>query len=115
MYRYNTMINKVNERDWKLFRKLLPEWQLRHMQSLLDDYAAIIAGDGDSGTRFWKLERRLKRDIRHVGVQAEMRRSMMVFNLLNLLNEKAITMSDLEGFSDDVKTFIAEMQEHPAQ
>ena len=100
----------VLERDWKLFRKQLPEWQERHMQSLLDDYAAIIAGNGNPATKFWKLEGRLKRDVRHVGVSAEMSRSKMDLNLLCLLHEKAITMSDLDGFSDELKTYLAELQ-----
>ncbi|MBQ2625294.1 MAG: multidrug transporter [Kiritimatiellae bacterium] len=93
----------VLEKDWKLFRKRLPEWQERHMQSLLDEYAAIIAGDGDAAAKFWELKERLKKDVRHVGVQAEMSRSRMVLNLMCLLHEKAITMSDLDGFSDEVK------------
>ena len=93
----------VLEKDWKLFRKRLPEWQERHMQSLLDEYAAIIAGDGDAVAKFWELEERLKKDVRHVGVQAEMSRSRMVLNLMCLLHEKAIKMSDLDGFSDEVK------------
>ena len=57
----------ISERDWKLFRKRLPEWQERHMQALLDEYVAIIAGDGNPSTKFWKLEGRLKKDVRHVG------------------------------------------------
>ena len=93
----------VLEKDWKLFRKRLPEWQKRHMQSLLDEYAAIIAGDGDAAAKFWELKERLKKDVRHVGVQAEMSRSRMVLNLMCLLYEKAIKMSDLDGFSDEVK------------
>ena len=92
----------VLEKDWKLFRKRLPEWQERHMQSLLDEYAAIIAGDGNPSTKFWELKERLKKDVRHVGVQAEMSRSRMVLNLMSLLHEKVITMSDLDGFSKKV-------------
>ena len=92
-----------SESDWKLFRKRLPEWQMRHMQSLLDEYAAIIAADANPSTKFWKLEERLKKDVRHVGVRAEMSRSRMVINLMCLLHEKAITMSDLDGFSDELK------------
>ena len=99
-----------SERDWKLFRKRLPEWQERCMQSLLDEYSAIIAAPEEPSTKFWKLERRLKQDISRVGVQAEMRRSRMHFNLHCLLLEKAITMSDLDGFSDELKTYLADLQ-----
>ena len=76
------------------------------MQTLLDEYAAIIAGDGNPSTKFWKLEERLKKDVRHVGVQAEMSRSRMDLNLLCLLREKAITTSDLDGFSDELKASL---------
>ena len=100
----------VLECDWKLFRKKLPEWQERHMQALLNDYAAIIAADDeDVATRFWELERRIKRDVRHVGVCADMRRSMMDQNLLCLLREKAIAPKDLEGFSDELRDYIAKI------
>ena len=104
----------ISERDWKLFRKRLPEWQERHMQALLDEYVAIIAGDGNPSTKFWKLEGRLKKDVRHVGVQAEMSRSRMDLNLLCLLREKAITMSDLDGFSDEVKAAMPLTKQAPA-
>ena len=80
------------------------------MQSLLDEYAAIIAGDGDAAAKFWELKERLKKDVRHVGVQAEMSRSRMDLNLLCLLREKAITTSDLDGFSDELKTYLADLQ-----
>lgn len=106
--------NMANESDWKLFRKRLPEWQERHMQSLLDEYAAIIAGDGDAAAKFWELEKRLKMDVRHVGVHAEMSRSRMVLNLMCLLHEKAITMSDLDGFSDEVKAAMPLTKQAPA-
>jgi hypothetical protein len=98
-----------SERDWKLFRKRLPEWQERCMQSLLDEYSAIIAAPEEPSTKFWKLERRLKQDISRVGVQAEMRRSRMHFNLHCLLLEKAITMSDLDGFSEELVASLAEV------
>ena len=36
----------VNESDWKLFRKRLPEWQERCMEQLAESYAALLAGRG---------------------------------------------------------------------
>ncbi len=97
----------VIEKDWKLFRKLLPEWQERHMEKLLGEYAAIIAGGGNASTKFWKLEGRLRKDVKHVGVCARMSRSTMVHNLLSLLAEKAIVEADLEGFSDELKQTLS--------
>lgn len=40
------------------------------------------------------------------GVQCEMSRSIQFYIMLSLLNEGAITMDDLEDFSDDLKEII---------
>ena len=93
----------VKESDWKLFRKLLPGWQERFMERLLGEYAKVIAGKGLASDRFWKLQKRLQKDVRKVGVCAEMRRSVMDMNLLSLLHEGAITKDDLDGFSDELR------------
>ena len=95
------------ESDWKLFRKRLPEWQERHMQVLLDEYAKIIDSSELASTRFWKLDKRLRKDVRHVGVCADMRRSTMFINLTRLLDENAITLEDLDGFSEDLKQRVS--------
>jgi hypothetical protein len=93
----------VKESDWKLFRKLLPEWQERFMERLLGEYAKMIAGKGLSSDRFWKLQKRIQKDARKVGVRAEMSRSVMDMNLRSLLHEGAITKDDLDGFSDELR------------
>ena len=93
----------VKESDWKLFKKLLPEWQGRFMERLIGEYEKMIAGQGLASDRFWKLHGRLQKDVRKVGVRADMRRSVMVMNLLSLLHEGAITKDDLDGFSDELR------------
>ena len=93
----------VKESDWKLFRKLLPEWQERFMERLIAEYAKVIADKGLASDRFWKLQKRLQKDVRKVGVCAEMRRSIMDMNLRSLLHEGAITKDDLDGFSDELR------------
>ena len=95
------------ESDWKLFRKKLPQWQEHYMQKLLNEYAGIIAAAGSAADKFWKLEKRLRKDVRHTGVIAEMRRSVMGMNIISLLNEGAITSDDLEDFSDDLKAYVS--------
>ena len=35
--------NIITEKDWKLFRKMLPTWQERYMENLINDYEAILA------------------------------------------------------------------------
>ena len=95
----------VKESDWKLFRKLL-RWQERFMERLLGGYAKMIAGQGLSSDRFWKLRGRIHKDVRKVGVRADMRRSVMDRNMRALLQEGAITKDDLDGFSDELRQLL---------
>ena len=74
-------MSEVNEKDWKLLQK-----------------------DALPSERFWELEKRLNSDKKCAGVYVVRSRSRMFENILNLAAEKAITIEDLEGFSDDIKT-----------
>ena len=97
----------VNESDWKLFRAQLPGWQERHMESLIREYAILLAGSEKASEKFWALTRRIEEDQQHVGVVARMSRSNMHRNLLALLREGVITLDDLEGFSDELRESYA--------
>lgn len=93
----------INEKDWKLFRSRLPDWQEAYMDKLNREYVEILNGEGNASDKFWTLEKLLKEDKRAVGVSAEMRRSQMEFNLISLIHEGAICLEDLEGFSDELR------------
>lgn len=53
------MMGEVNESDWKLFRKKLPEWQEAYMGRMVQEYAAILSGPDKSSKKFWELEERI--------------------------------------------------------
>lgn len=92
----------VLERDWKLFRKRLPEWQEAWMDKLNREYIGILSGEGAPSEKFWELWDRIKEDKRHPGVIVEdCRRSTMHSTIFELLDDDAITMDDLDGFSDE--------------
>ena len=99
-------INGVNEKDWKLFRKLLPEWQEAYMEKLCKEYAGILASGSNASDKFWELEKRINKDKKDVGVSARMSRSMMYENITSLLLEGAITVDDLEGFSEEAVEIV---------
>ncbi len=101
------MYLQVNEFDWKLFRSRLPVWQERHMEALIRKYAALLTGSGAASDKFWALEKRIREDQQHVGVVARMGRSNMYTNLLALLQDKVITLDDLDGFSEDLRERFA--------
>ncbi len=97
------MIPQVKESDWKLFRSRLPGWQEAYMEKLNQEYIDLLSGPGSAAEKFWALDERLKKDRRSVGVIAEMRRSMMNINIMNLLADGVITSKDLEGFSEELR------------
>ncbi len=97
------MDRQFNENDWKLFRKKLPDWQEAVMERLNREYIELLSGPGSAAEKFWKLDKRLKEDEQMVSVVADMRRSMMDDNILSLLMEGAIGLSDLDGFSEELR------------
>ena len=96
--------NKGNKAaDWKLFRSKISDWQEAYMEKLCKEYIDILSADGSSADRFWAVEERIKGDRKKVGVQAEMRRSQMFYNIVSLIREGAISLEDLDGFSEELK------------
>ena len=99
----------ISEKDWRLFKERMPEWQERCMARLNEEYIKLLSTDVPASQKFWKLEKRINRDKRNTGVIAEMKRSNMYFCIVDLLKQGIITVSDLDGFSEelvDAVTFI---------
>ncbi len=96
----------VAESGWKLFKKMLPQWQERYMEKLIGQYVGILNGDSEASSRFWALEERLNRDKLSSGVIAnDIRRSTMRREIANLLIDSVITLDDLDGFTEDIKSY----------
>lgn len=99
---------EVNEKDWKLFRSKLPEWQNNHIAQLNQSYIELLKDDSrEPSEKFWKLERKINSDKRHSGVCAEVKRSNMFRTLLSLLDDGVICFDDLNEFSSDTKDRFA--------
>ncbi len=102
---------ECKERDWKLYRRRIGQWQENFMDKLLKEYRDIIDSDKAPSERFWQLNDRIKDDKRYTGVLADNRRSRLAFNLADLLTEGAITLDDLDGFSDDLIDYVRRIAE----
>ena len=96
----------VNEKDWKLFRSRFPDWQEAYMNRLNHEYIELLNGEGNPSDKFWELDKRIRRNQKACGVQAEMKRSNMKYILMNLLDEGAITVEDLNGFSEELRELL---------
>lgn len=97
---------RFTEKDWKLFRSKIADWQESYMDKLNREYIAILSEDANPSDKFWKLVKRIKEDKKKAGVQVRMSRSNLTYNLISLLNEGAITFEDLEDFSDGLKETV---------
>lgn len=95
-----------SEKDWKLFRKKLVDWQEAYMDRLNKEYIELLSRDDDPAEKFWELDKRIRKDKKKAGVQVQMSRSNMIFNILELIDESAIGLEDLEEFSDDLKETV---------
>ncbi len=94
------------EKDWKLFRSKIADWQESYMDKLNKEYIELLSEDTDSSNKFWNLEKRIKEDKKKTGVRAEMSRSNLIYNIISLINEGAICFEDLEEFSDQLKETV---------
>jgi hypothetical protein len=94
------------KKDWKLFQEKLPDWQEAYMGKLLQEYSALLNGEGNPSERFWELDKRVKKDKRCPGVQLEVTKSKLIDNILALLRDDVITMDDLADFSEELKGTI---------
>lgn len=97
---------RFTKKDWALFRDKIVDWQETYMDKLNQEYIKILSEEGNPSEKFWKLEKRIKKDRKKTGVQLEMKRSKLIENILSLLNEGAIQLEDLEEFSDGLKETI---------
>ena len=98
---------QVIEKDWKLFRKLLPGWQEAYMERLAKEYIELLSSDRQASDKFWELDQRIKQDKRRTGVLARgVSRSNMFQLIINLINEEAISEDDLKEFSESLRENI---------
>ena len=99
-------MGEVAESDWKLFKELLPKWQESYMEMLIGQYIEILNGGSEASSRFWALEERINRDKLSSGVLVnDLRRSTMHREIANLLIDSVITLDDLDGFTEDIKSY----------
>ena len=98
---------QVKEKDWKQFRKMLPEWQEAYMERLTKEYIELLSSDMQASDKFWALDKRIKDDKKCTGVIArDIRRSHLFQYIIDLMYEGAITEDDLKEFSEDLRNTI---------
>ena len=102
----------VSKKDWKLFQERLPGWQENYMEGLIKEYINALNDDKKHASeKFWELEKRIKKDKRHPGVVMEIRKSELIWDIVQLIRLHVITGNDLLDFSDELQQEIHRIQE----
>ena len=97
-------MHQVKEKDWKLFRKKLPEWQEAYLERLIKEYAELLDGDEAASEKFWALDKRIRADRQSLGVRvSEESRSNIQNILTGLILENVISEDDLYDFSEELQ------------
>lgn len=96
-----------SKKDWKLYREKIGGWQEHYMERLVKEYADYLYSDLPASTKFWEIEKRIRRDRKTPGVCIQLRKSSMFWDIAELVNDTVISMDDLKEFSDDLKEAVA--------
>ena len=97
-------MNQIEEKDWKLYREKLPEWQEAYMERLIKEYAELLNSDKAASEKFWALDKRIRADRQSLGVRViEEDRSKLQNILTGLIIEHVISVDDLQDFSEELR------------
>ena len=97
---------QITEHDWKIFRKKIPDWQEAYMERLAKEYILLLQSEKKASSKFWELEKRIKKDKKCPGVLIDMRRSTAINDIIRLVLDEVISLDDLEVFSDDLREAV---------
>ena len=82
------------------------------MQRLCHEYASLLTSEKAGSQAFWELNERIKQDKKSPGVQVELRKASMLWDIVTMLRDGVINMEDLAGFRNEliekVKSVIQE-------
>lgn len=92
------------EKDWKVFREKLPEWQETYMERLIKEYAELLNSDKAASEKFWALDKRIRADRQSFGVRVNEESGSKLKNILTgLIIEHVISVDDLQDFSEELR------------
>ena len=92
------------EKDWKLYREKLPEWQEAYMERLIKEYAELLNSDKAASEKFWALDKRIRADRQSFGVRVNEESGSKLKNILTgLIIEHVISVDDLQDFSEELR------------
>lgn len=108
-HRSSNIMKSITKADWKLFMEKVPEWQEAYMERLLKEYVKMLQSKKPASTKFWDLDKRIKKDKKNPGVQMQLDKGEAIFDIVAMINLGIITQEDLADFSNDLKESVQEL------
>ena len=108
---FERVLMEISKKDWKLFQERLPDWQEKYMEKLEEEYVKLLQDPKKlPSEKFWALKKRINADRKNPGVSLRLEKSETFYNILYLLQLGAITMKDLDGFSEELINKVEEQR-----
>ncbi len=89
--------------DIKIYRDKIGEWQEAYIEKLCKGYVELLQSDKLPSEKFWELEKRIKADKKNPGVMVSINKDEMIYDIVKLIKDDAITLEDLDDFSDELR------------
>lgn len=96
----------ISKSDLKKFRNNIGKWQELYMEKLCKEYVDLLQSDNLPSKKFWELEERIKADKKRPGVMVSIGRDELIYDIVGLIKDEAITFEDLDEFSNELKDII---------
>ena len=93
----------ISKSDLKKFRNNIGRWQELYMEKLCKEYVDLLQSDNLPSEKFWELEERIKADKKRPGVMVSIGRDELIYDIVGLIKDEAITFEDLDEFSDELR------------
>ena len=93
----------ISKSDLKKFRNNIGKWQELYMEKLCKEYVDLLQSDNLPSEKFWELEERIKADKKRPGVMVSIGRDELIYDIVGLIKDEAITFEDLDEFSDELR------------
>ncbi|MBR3242196.1 MAG: multidrug transporter [Parasporobacterium sp.] len=102
----------ISKADWKLFQERISGWQEAYMEKLNHEYVKLLTEECPASKKFWALDERIRRDKKTPGVQLQLIKSEVAWDLMALIRDGVISTEDLNGFSEELKEYVIRCTEH---
>jgi hypothetical protein len=96
----------VDESDWRRFRRSVPEWRERYLQTVNEEIRSCLATSDDRTPTeaFWEIKDRVDAEAKILQACLDGHsRSNMSIHLIRMFQHGMIHEADLDGFSHELR------------